>query len=166
MYTSCLKIDIEYKTLGVQWDTTAKGVVDQLLRRLKMRHRDPKLFYLSMEVTVRSAGIKTLLSLDDQARPAILQACHPKGDSRLCLQLKAGGLIRVHTTVLNPASQYKCLVISEETTSDELLGLLIRSYNSIEPVEQFSLYEVGFLNFFFINLKLIVRELNFFSKFF
>lgn len=62
--------------------------------------------------------------------------------SRFSLQTKAGGLIRVHTSALQPTSQYKSLLISEQTTSDELLGLLLSSYNSVEPVEQFSLYEV------------------------
>lgn len=33
VYTNCLKIDIEYKTLGIQWDTTSKEVIAQLLRR-------------------------------------------------------------------------------------------------------------------------------------
>lgn len=33
VYTNCLKIDIEYKTLGIQWDTTSKEVISQLLRR-------------------------------------------------------------------------------------------------------------------------------------
>lgn len=63
--------------------------------------------------------------------------------NRFYLQLKPGGLIRVHTSALQPSSQYKSLVISEETTSDELLTLLLSSYNSNEPVEQFSLYEVS-----------------------
>uniref|UniRef100_A0A1L8DBW7 Ras-associating domain-containing protein n=1 Tax=Nyssomyia neivai TaxID=330878 RepID=A0A1L8DBW7_9DIPT len=142
IFTTCLKIDIEYKTLGIQWDTTSREIVTQVLRRCKIRHKDPRLFYLSMEVTVRRAGVKTLLVLDDEARPAILQACHPKGDSRFCLQLKAGGLVRVHTSALQPLSQYKSLLIAEETTVDELLGLLLTTYNSAEPVEQFSLYEV------------------------
>lgn len=186
IFTSCLRIDIEYKTLGIQWETTAREVVRQVLRRCKMRHRDPRLFYLSMEVTIRKAGVKTLLKLEDEARPALLQACHPKGDSRsvngfyfrrceegsssivvysshtlrrdyllteaissllrFCLQMRPGGLIRVHTSALQPTSQYKSLVIAEETTSDELLGLLLSTYNSIEPIEQFSLYEVGGLN--------------------
>ncbi|XP_034472077.1 uncharacterized protein LOC117779864 [Drosophila innubila] len=142
VYTNCLKIDIEYKTLGIQWDTTSKEVITQLLRRLKMRHRDPRLFYLSMEVAVRRAGVKTILVLDEDTRPAILQACHPKGESRFCLQLKPGGLIRVHTSALQPSSQYKSLVISEETNCDELLQLLLGCYSSLEPVENFSLYEV------------------------
>lgn len=62
--------------------------------------------------------------------------------SRFCLQMKPGGLVRVHTSALQVASQYKSLIISEETTSDELLGLLLSCYNSCEPIEQFSLYEV------------------------
>lgn len=128
---------------------------------LKMRHRDPRLFYLSMEVTVRRAGVKTLLVLDDDTRPAILQACHPKGESRFCLQLKPGGLIRVHTSALQSNSQYKSLVISEETTSDELLQLLLSSYNSMEPVEQFSIYEV--YTPFFVSLSLPL-SLDFFYR--
>uniref|UniRef100_A0A182VTF6 Ras-associating domain-containing protein n=1 Tax=Anopheles minimus TaxID=112268 RepID=A0A182VTF6_9DIPT len=142
IYTACLRQDIEYKTLGISYDATSKSVVQQVLRRCKMRHRDPRLFFLTMEVTVRRPGVKSVLELDDEARPALLQACHPKGDSRFCLQQKPGGLIRVHTSALQPNSQYKSLLISEETTSDELLSLLLSCYNSIEPVEQFSLYEV------------------------
>lgn len=108
-----------------------------------MRQKDPRLFYLTMEVTVRKAGVKTVLALDDEARPAILQACHPKGDSRFCLQTKPGGLIRVHTSTLEPTSLYKSLFISEETTSDELLILLLSCFNSTDAVEQYSLYEVS-----------------------
>jgi hypothetical protein len=50
--------------------------------------------------------------------------------------------VRVHTTVLNKNCQYKSLLISEETTSDELLNLLLQCYNLVEPVEIYSLYEV------------------------
>lgn len=57
--------------------------------------------------------------------------------------MKPGGLIKVHTTVLQPTSHYKSLLIADETTSDDLLQLLLTSYNSNEPVEQFSLYEVN-----------------------
>jgi hypothetical protein len=56
--------------------------------------------------------------------------------------MKPGGLIRVHTSAMQSNSQYKSLVISEETTSDELLSLLLQCCNSVEAVEQFSLYEV------------------------
>lgn len=58
--------------------------------------------------------------------------------------MKPGGLIRVHTSALQATSLYKSLVISEETTSDELLALLLTCCNSNEPVEKFCLYEVRF----------------------
>lgn len=54
-----------------------------------MRQRDSRLFYLSMEVTVRKPGVKRVLALDNDARPAILQACHPKGDSRLVFAINS-----------------------------------------------------------------------------
>lgn len=60
--------------------------------------------------------------------------------------MKPGGLVRVHTTALLSTSFYKSLMIAEDTTSDELLGLLLGYYNSTDPVEQFSLYEVSFNN--------------------
>lgn len=107
-----------------------------------MRHRDPRLFFLSMEVRIRRADARTMLVLDDTARPAMLQACHPSGESKFHLQQRQGGLVRVHTSALQQTSQYKSLLISEQTTSDELLGLLLSCYNSSEPVEEFSLYEV------------------------
>ncbi|KAG5674805.1 hypothetical protein PVAND_004753 [Polypedilum vanderplanki] len=142
VYTACLKLDIEYKTLAVSWDTTARQIVTQVLRRCKMRHRDPRLFYLSMEVRIRRADARTMLVLDDSARPAMLQACHPSGESKFHLQMKQGGLIRVHTSALQQTSQYKSLLISDQTTSDELLTLLLSCYNLNEPVEDYSLYEV------------------------
>ena len=39
-------------------------------------------------------------------------------------------------------SQYKSLLISDRTTVDEVIQLLLNCYNSKERVEQFSLYEV------------------------
>ncbi|KAL3281583.1 hypothetical protein HHI36_004790 [Cryptolaemus montrouzieri] len=114
-----------------------------LLGKYKMKHRDPKLFYLCMEVTVRKAGVRTHLALDDEARPAALQSCHPKGDSKFSLQTRRGGLVKVHDSVLNSNSQYKSLLVSVRTSVDELIALLLNCYNSKERVEQFSLYEVN-----------------------
>ncbi|XP_060517044.1 uncharacterized protein LOC132696309 isoform X2 [Cylas formicarius] len=143
VYAKCLRPDIEYKTLCITFQTTCKEIVAILLGKYKMKHRDPKLFYLSMEVTVRKAGIKTYLALDDKARPAVLQSCHPKGDSKFSLQTRRGGLVKVHDSVLNSNSQYKSLLLSARTSVDELIALLLNCYNNKEPVEQFSLYEVN-----------------------
>ncbi|VEN63213.1 unnamed protein product, partial [Callosobruchus maculatus] len=143
VYARCLRPDIEYKTLCITFQTTCKEVVATLLGKYKMKHRDPKLFYLSMEVTVRKAGVRTQLALDDDARPAVLQSCHPRGDSKFSLQTRRGGLVKIHDSVLNSNSQYKSLLISARTTVDEVIALLLNCYSSKERVEQFSLYEVN-----------------------
>lgn len=82
VYANCLRPDIEYKTLSITYQTTCREVVQNLLNKYRMRHRDPRLFYLTMEVTVRRANVRTILPLDEDARPAVLQSCHPRGDSK------------------------------------------------------------------------------------
>ncbi|EZA52354.1 hypothetical protein X777_09024 [Ooceraea biroi] len=107
-----------------------------------MRHRDPRLFYLTMEVTVRRANVRTILPLDEDARPAVLQSCHPRGDSKFSLQTRRGGLVKIYDSALMSGSKYKSLLVSEQTTVDELIQMLLSCYSSKEAVEQFSLYEV------------------------
>ncbi|XP_048484799.1 uncharacterized protein LOC105391035 [Plutella xylostella] len=142
VYARCLRPDIEYKTLSVTWGTRAREVVGTLLGKFRMRHRDPRLFYLSMEVSVRAAGLRTALVLDDDARPAALQACHPKGYSKFSLQMRPGGLVKIYDSALMSSSQYKSLLISERTSADELIAILLNCYDCREGVERFSLYEV------------------------
>ncbi|KAL0849632.1 hypothetical protein ABMA28_013890 [Loxostege sticticalis] len=143
VYARRLRPDIEYKTLSVTWGTRAREVVATLLGKFRMRHRDPRLFYLSMEVRVRAAGLRTTLVLDDDARPAALQACHPKGYSKFSLEIRPGGLVKIYDSALMSSSQYKCILTSEQTTADELLAILLHCYDSNEGVERFSLYEVN-----------------------
>ncbi|KAL6263371.1 hypothetical protein P5V15_006162 [Pogonomyrmex californicus] len=82
VYANCLRPDIEYKTLSITYETTCREVVQNLLNKYRMRHRDPRLFYLTMEVIVRRTNVRTILPLDEDARPAFLQSCHPRGDSK------------------------------------------------------------------------------------
>ncbi|XP_058796007.1 uncharacterized protein LOC131666926 [Phymastichus coffea] len=142
VYATCLRQDIEYKTLSITYETTCRQVVQKLLNKFRMRHRDPRLFYLTMEVTVRRANVRTELALDEDARPAALQFCHPRGDSKFSLKTRHGGLVKVYDSALMSGSKYKSLLISEKTTVDELIQMLLSCYNLNERVEQFSLYEV------------------------
>ena len=41
-----------------------------------------------------------MLELDEDARPAVLQSSHPRGDSRFSLQIRRGGLVRIYDTAL------------------------------------------------------------------
>lgn len=43
-------------------------------------------------------------------------------------------------------SQYKSLLISERTTIDDLIELLLRCHNNSERIERFSIYEVLFFS--------------------
>merc|ERR1712240_424475 len=52
IYASCLRPDIEYKTLSVCYQTLSRDLIWQLLGKYKMKHRDPKLFYLTMDVVI------------------------------------------------------------------------------------------------------------------
>ncbi|XP_015428573.1 PREDICTED: uncharacterized protein LOC107185418 [Dufourea novaeangliae] len=142
VYANCLRPGIEYKTLGITYETTCREVVQNLLNKYRMRHRDPRLFYLTMEVTVRRPNVRTVLPLDEDARPAVLQSCHPRGDSRFSLQTRRGGLVKIYDSALMSGSKYKSLLVSEQTTVDELIQMLLSCYSSKERVEQFSLYEV------------------------
>jgi len=144
IYCRCLRPDIEYKTLVISYQTSCKELVMLLLNKAKMKHRDPKLFYLTMEVNVRKSGgaVRSLLVLDDDACPAELQACYPRGASRFSIQMRRGGLVRIHDTILMANSKYKSLLVSERTTIDDLIELLLRCHGNNERLERFSVYEI------------------------
>ena len=147
IYSRCLSSDIEYKTLSVNHQTTAKEVIWLLLGKFKMKHRDPKLFYLTMDINIKRTGIplRRTLSLDDDSRPAELKSCHPWGECRFTLQMRKGGLVRIHASVLMPESKYKCLLISEQTTTKEVIEILFHCYKLMDQnkhsIDQFCLYE-------------------------
>ncbi|XP_022253787.1 uncharacterized protein LOC106468895 isoform X1 [Limulus polyphemus] len=154
IYTRVLCADMEYKTLCITRDTTSKEVVRVLLNKFRMKHRDPNLFYLTMEVWMRKTGIpiRSLMVLDDESRPAELQACHPIGETKqrislrpLCrfiLQMRRGGLVKIYDGCLMAESLYKSLLVSDRTTVEELIQLILHCYNSKERPNLFSLYEV------------------------
>ncbi|KAF0290498.1 hypothetical protein FJT64_011294 [Amphibalanus amphitrite] len=144
VYARCLRSDIEYKTLSVTFDTTCRQLVSTLLNKYRMKHRDPNLFFLTMEVGVRSAenAARTVLVLDDEAKPAQLQACRPKGDTRLILRMRQGGLVRIYDGILMQGSHYKSLLVSDRTETTDLLRLILNCNNCREPPDRFFLLEV------------------------
>lgn len=48
------------------------------------------------------APMRSLLVLEEGARPAQLALCRPPGDSRFALQMRRGGVVKIHDTVLMP----------------------------------------------------------------
>ena len=56
VYAKCLAPDIEYKTVIVTRQMSSRELILVLLSKCRMKHRDPKLFYLTMDVTVKKTG--------------------------------------------------------------------------------------------------------------
>ncbi|KAB7506377.1 hypothetical protein Anas_12640 [Armadillidium nasatum] len=146
IYLRRLRSDMEYKTVSLSLQTTCKELVVILLTKFRLRHRDPNLFFVLMEVTVRSpsdgAPVKRQLVLEDNARPAELQQCRPKGEANFSIGVRRGGLIRVHDSILMQGSQYKSLMVAYHTTAEELVQLVLKCYNSSENPLNYALHEV------------------------
>ena len=89
VYAKCLRSDIEYKTLSVGHETTSKEVIWLLLSKYRMKHRDPKLFYLTMDITIKRTGIplKRSLSLDDDSRFVFMLTCFCLLPTTVCVEL-------------------------------------------------------------------------------
>jgi len=144
VFASCLRPDIEYKTLCVDHNTRSREVIWQLLAKYKMKHRDPKLFYLTMDIVISRTGgpVSRTLVLDDDSRPAELTLCNPWGECKFTLQMKKGGLVRIYDSVLMNESKYKSLLISEETTVEDVVKILLHCYGLESfPLNKFCVYE-------------------------
>ena len=144
VYATCLRPHLSYKTVVITPHTTSKQVILGLLSRFRMRHRDPNLFHLTMEVTVELGARQTIL-LEDNSRPAEMISCNPWAGCKFILQAKQGGLVRVYDHLVRPESVYKCLIISEETTVGDTIGILRSCYREEEEwgLVDLQLWEVG-----------------------
>ncbi|XP_066956500.1 uncharacterized protein [Macrobrachium rosenbergii] len=147
VYLRSLRPDFEYKTMKLSTATTCRQLIVMLLTKFRLKHRDPNLFFVTMEVTVRASGggapTRRLLVLDDQARPAELQQCRPRGDARFSIGVRRGGLLRIHDSILMSGSQYKSLLVSYRTTAEELVQLLLNCYGNKENPMHYSVHEVN-----------------------
>ena len=144
VYAQCLRPHLSYKTVVITPHTTSKQVILGLLSRFRMKHRDPNLFHLTMEVRVDRASeeAQTIL-LEDNARPADMISCNPWAGCKFILQAKQGGLVKVYDSMVRPDSVYKCLIISEETTVGDTISILRSCYRDGEEEGELHLEEVG-----------------------
>jgi len=119
--------DVEYKTLSISRDTNCKQVISQLLTKFRMTHRDPNLFYLTMEVWIRNTGIpiRSVMVLDEKACPAYLQACCPHQETKFTMMMRRGGLVKVYDSCLMSGAMYKSVLLSDRTNVEELIHLLV-----------------------------------------
>ncbi|CAJ0593812.1 unnamed protein product [Cylicocyclus nassatus] len=142
VYTSNVKACTAYKTIRVSTQCTTKSVIETILSKFKISCKDTNLFELWMEVTTKATTgvVRTLLRLDYTARPLQLQRCHPANMSRFILHMTSEGtLVRVHDHNISPQSNYKSLLLAEETTCREAIDILL-SMNRKEPEGDYALF--------------------------
>ena len=82
IFTRVLCTDVEYKTLSIYNHTTCKQIVHTILNKFRLKHHDPKLFYLTLEAWIKQTGIpiRSVMTLEDDSCPALLQACYTQKD--------------------------------------------------------------------------------------
>jgi hypothetical protein len=125
-YATCLRPHLTYKTVMITQHTTSKQVILGLLSRFRMTHRDPKLFYLTMEVTINQTF--QTITLEDNSRPAEIISCNPWGGCKFILRSKTGGLVKIYDHHIRPDSVYKSILISSDTTVSDTLNMLWSCY--------------------------------------
>ena len=97
IFTRVLVPDVEYKTLSISKGTTCREVIRMLLAKFRLRHRDPNLFFLTIDVWMRKAGVpvRSVMVLDERTCPAQLQLVYPQQGAKFTLQMRRGGIVKV-----------------------------------------------------------------------
>ncbi|KAJ1361791.1 hypothetical protein KIN20_021135 [Parelaphostrongylus tenuis] len=142
VYTNNVKACTDYKTIRLSTQCTSRSVIDTVLSKFKISCRDTNLFELWMEVTTKANGkpVQTILRLDHTARPLELQRCHPTNMSRFILHMTSvGTLVRVHDHNISPQSNYKSLLLANETSCREAIAIVM-SLNRKEFDGEYALF--------------------------
>lgn len=138
VYAQTLSQEVEYITLHVNTQTKSQQIVKSLLKKFRLKHRDPNLFYLTLERWIRKDGLKfkSVMLLGDEACPLQLQQCcsnPPHNDIKFTLQMRAGALVKIFCSDVLPDTHYKCLSLSSQTTVDETIELMLHCLNIVTP---------------------------------
>lgn len=138
VFAQTLSQDVEYVTLHVDTQTKSNQVVKSLLKKFRLKHRDPNLYHLTLERWIRKDGLKykSVMLLGDEASPLQLQQCcsnPPHNDIKFTLQMRSGTLVKIFCSDVAPDSRYKCLSLSAHTTVEETIELMLHCLNLTAP---------------------------------
>jgi len=129
VFTRGIKADTDYKTIKITSNTSALTVIELVLSKFRLTYRDPNLFRLCMEIKTRHMAefVKTILELDDSARPLELQRCQPQNMARFfVLMVNDCVLTRIDDSTICPQSNYKSVLLSRRTTVLETIRILLQ----------------------------------------
>jgi hypothetical protein len=90
-------------------------------------------------VNIGNVGRRTM-RLEDGACLADLITCNPWGACKFRLVAQRGSLVKIHDSAVRPDSVYKSIILSQETTVHNTVGILKNCYHT-EGVEDYDLYE-------------------------
>lgn len=134
VFAQTLSQEVEYVTLHVNTQTKSNQIVRTLLKKFRLKHRDPNLFYLTLDRWIRKDGLKfkSVMLLGDEACPLQLQQCcsnPPHNDIKFTLQMRAGALVKIYCSDVAPDARYKCVSLSTHTTVEETIELMLHCLN-------------------------------------
>lgn len=134
IFAQTLSQEVEYVTLHLNAQTKSQQIIRTLLKKFRLKHRDPNLFYLTLERWIRKDGLKfkSVMLLGDDACPLQLQQCcsnPPHNDIKFTLQMRTGALMKIFCSEVCSETKYKCLSLSSQTTVEETIGLMLHCLN-------------------------------------
>ena len=129
VYASCLRSDIEYRTVRISKTTTAKQVIMGLLSKYRLKHMDRNMFFLAMEVTIEE-GKRTLIKIGESNYLSEILSCNPWRDVRVVVCSKPCVCVRVYDSVIIQDSVYKSICVSDDTTVREVIDIVLLCCNS------------------------------------
>lgn len=134
VFAQTLSQEVEYVTLHINTQTKSNQIIKSLLKKFRLKHRDPNLFYLTLERWIRKDGLKfkSVMLLGDEACPLQLQQCcsnPPHNDIKFTLQMRAGALVKIFCSDVAPDARYKCVSLSTQTTVEETIELMLHCLN-------------------------------------
>jgi len=129
VYASCLRADVEYRTVRISKTTTAKQVIMGLLSKFRLKHVDRNMFFLAIEVNI-GEGKRTVIKIAETNILSEILRCNPWRDSRLVVCSKPGVCVRVYDSVIMPDSVYKSIRVSGDTTAEDVIGIVLECCSS------------------------------------
>ena len=129
VYASCLRADIEYRTVRINKTTTAKQVIMGLLNKYRLKHMDRNMFFLAMEVTIEE-GKRTMIKIGETNYLSEILSCNPWRDVRVVVCSKPCVCVRVYDSAIIQDSVYKSICVSEDTSVREVIDIVLLCCNS------------------------------------
>ena len=125
MYTGSMLPEMEYKTVRVLPSTTALHLVTRLLDSFNLRHIDPHLFSVQLELGAESklltlAPGDTLFSL----LTCLPWACKPY---KARLQARPGGLLKVHCSCLLQTCGVTSVKVACDSKVEQVLEVVMKT---------------------------------------